>query len=176
MVPAYVVPLLAAYPGVDGFMPSSRATIMLDVVFLTMFAVVPILAWSIVLVVKHRNYALHKRIQLILGTVLLVAIVAFEIDMQFVSGWRERAMPSPYFGVSGQPGGLFTALWIHLFFAVPTAILWVVVITRAVRNFPSPPRPSQHSPFHVLWAKLAAIGMFGTAVTGWIFYYMAFIA
>jgi putative membrane protein len=105
-----------------------------------------------------------------------LAIVAFEIDMQFVSGWRERAMPSRFYGSSGHPGQLFTALWIHLFFAVPTAVLWLVVITQAVRKFPSPPMPAEHSRFHLLWAKVAAIGMFATAVTGWIFYYLAFIA
>ena len=167
---------LLAYPGVDGFVPGSRATIMLDVVFLTMFAVVPFLAWSIHLVVNRRNFVLHKRVQLSLGAVLLFAIAAFEIDMRFVSGWRERAMPSPYYGTSDEYGALFHALWVHLFFAVPTAVLWLLVITRAVRNFPSPPRPAEHSRFHVYWAKLAAAGMFMTAITGWIFYYLAFVA
>jgi uncharacterized membrane protein YozB (DUF420 family) len=167
---------LAAYPGVNGFIPGSRATVMLDVVFVAMFAVVPVLAWSVYLVVVRRNYALHKRVQLILGVILLLAIVAFEIDIRFVSGWRERAMPSPYYGTSDEYGPLFTALWVHLFFAVPTAVLWLVVIARAVRNFPSPPRPAQHSRFHVYWAKLAAAGMFMTAITGWVFYYLAFVA
>jgi len=167
---------LVGYPGVDGFIPGSRATIMLDVVFVAMFAVVPILLWSIYLVVRRRNYVLHKRIQLTLGSVLLLAIAAFEIDMRFISGWRERAMPSPYYGMSDELGGVFAALWIHLFFAVPTALLWLVVIARAVRNFPSPPRPAEHSGFHVWWAKLAAVGMVMTAITGWIFYYLAFMA
>jgi hypothetical protein len=49
------------------------------------------------------------------------------------------------------------------------------VIIRALLNFPSPPHPGPHSRFHVRWARIAAIDMFITAVTGWTFYYLAFV-
>ena len=45
------------------------------VVFVAMFAVVPVLGWSILLA-KRGNYALHKRVQLALAVILLVAIIA----------------------------------------------------------------------------------------------------
>ena len=54
----------------DGFL-GTRASLMLDVVFLAMFVVVPALAWSVYLVKVRRNYGLHKRVQLLLGSVLL---------------------------------------------------------------------------------------------------------
>ncbi len=86
--------LAAEFAGINGFL-GSRASIMLDVVFLAMFAVLPVMAVSIGLARFKKNYAWHKRIQLTLAAVLLVAVAAFEIDMQFISGWRTRAMPSP---------------------------------------------------------------------------------
>ena len=157
----------------DGFL-GTRATLMLDVVFLAMFVVLPVLAVSIYLVRVRKNYLWHKRIQIALGIVLAVAVAAFEADMR-LHGWTHLAEPSPYY--DAQTGGtVFTVLWIHLAVAVTTAVLWVVVIVRALRNFPSPPAPAEHSRWHTRWAWAAAWGMALTAVTGWVFYYLAFVA
>lgn len=144
---------------------------MLDVVFLAMFAIVPLLAWSIYLVRYRRNYALHKRVQLTLGTVLLVAVTLFELDMQFVTDWEQGARSSPYYETWVKP-----VLVIHLFFAIPTALLWVVVIVRALRRFHNPPEPGPHSREHIRWAWVTAIETLMTAVTGWVFYWLAFVA
>jgi putative membrane protein len=179
--------------GIDGFL-GTRASIMLDVVFLAMFAIIPLMSWSIWLVRHRQHYALHKRIQLGLGLLLAVAVGLFEIDMRFISGWRDRAQPSPYYSTSSDPGPVqffffkellrldevpgwvVTSLGIHLVFATTTALLWIVVIVRALRRFPKPPAPGAHSRAHVFWARLAAWDMLLTAVTGWIFYWLAFVA
>ena len=130
--------------GIDGFL-GTRASIMLDVVFLAMFVVLPVLGWSIYLVKRRRNYLWHKRIQVGLGLVLLVAVSLFEIDMQFLTNWRLRAEVSPYFEIDPSDGrgsgAVMWVLWIHLVFAVSTAILWTTVIIQALRKFPSPPGP-----------------------------------
>lgn len=158
------------YPGINGFL-GTRASIMLDVVFLAMFAVIPAMGLSIYLVKFRRLYALHKWIQLALGIVLLIAVTAFEADMQFISGWRERAKPSPHF-----EGAVFYSLYVHLVFAVSTTVLWVFVIVQALRKIPVPPGPSEYSPRHSFWAWMAAADMTLTAITGWIFYWLAFVA
>ena len=80
----------AIYPGINGFL-GSRASIMLDVVFLAMFLVLPVLGIGIGMARFRRQYTWHKRIQLMVAAILLLAVGAFEIDMQLVSGWRERA-------------------------------------------------------------------------------------
>lgn len=152
----------------DGFL-GYRASIMLDVVFLAMFAVLPIMGWSIWLVKYRQNYRLHKTVQLILGGVLLATVALFEADMRW-NGWRHRAEVSAYFN-----DWVFYSLYIHLCFAVTTAVLWVAVIVQALRKFPKPPMPCAYSPKHIFWAKLAAIDMLMTAVTGWIFYWLAFV-
>ena len=158
------------FPGWDGFL-GTRASFLLDVVCLAMVVVVAVLTWSIRQVRRHRRYQLHKRVQLTLAAVLMVVLVAFEVDIR-LHGWQERA--------AGQLGGqastaALTALTIHLFFAVTTVVLWIVVITHAWRGFPSPPEPNAHSNFHRRWARLAAWDMVLTTLTGWVFYVLAFV-
>lgn len=166
----------ASFPGVDGFL-GTRASVMLDVVFLAMFAFIPAIAWSVYLVKVRKRFQLHKQVQLTLGLVLLAAVTLFEIDMRFISGWRERAMPSPFWGDGTLAASrVVQSLVVHLFFAVTTAVLWVLVIARALRNFPSPPTPGPHSTWHKRWGWIAAIDMFLTAATGWVFYWLAFAA
>src|SRR5438874_12274249 len=107
------------YPGISGFVPGARGSLMLDVVFVAMFVVVPRLAVSLYLVKWRREYAWHKRLQLAMASVLLVAVLLFEIDIR-VNGWEARAAPSPYFDSTHKwtsPAGL--SLLIHLSFAVP---------------------------------------------------------
>src|SRR4051794_36030704 len=86
----------ASYPGMGGFVPGARGSLMLDVVFVAMFVVVPLLAASIYLVKYQRQYSLHKKLQLAMAAVLLVAVLLFELDIR-LHGWEERAAPSPFF-------------------------------------------------------------------------------
>ena len=165
----------AAYPGISGFL-GTRGSLMLDVVFLAMFVVVPLLAVSVYLVKYRRQYALHKKLQLAMAAVLLVAVLLFEVDIR-LNGWEHRAAPSPYFDPANKwtcPAGI--SLIVHLSFAVPTLILWVLVVIQALRRFPRPPLPGAHSRWHTRWGFIAAAGMVLTAVTGWLFYWLAFVA
>ncbi len=158
-----------------GFLPT-RGSVMLDFVFVAMFGIIAVMGVSIYLVRYRRLYELHKWIQLVTAVVLLVAVTAFEIDLRFVTkDWEKLAEPSPYY----EPG-TWNAVWytlvIHLCFAVPTPFLWIFVIVQALRKFPRPTMPGQHSRQHIFWARLAAVGMLCTAVTGWVFYWLAFVA
>ncbi len=175
-----MLPLLFAedYSGFDGFL-GTRAALMTDVVFLAMIAIVPVMAWSIMLVRKRKGdnqkLLLHKRVQTTLGYVLLVAVILFEIDVRFISDWEQRAVGSPFYDPEAWCA-VWVSLAIHLMFAIPTLFLWIYVIVAAMRKFDSPPTPNAYSKRHRLTGPLAAIGMTMTAVTGWIFYYLAFVA
>jgi uncharacterized membrane protein YozB (DUF420 family) len=155
--------------GIDGFL-GTRASFMLDVVALAMLGVLPVLAWSI-WQVRRGRYLLHKRTQLTLAAVLLTAVVAFEADMRFFTDWRARAAPSPFYA-----NWVIPSLAIHLVFSISTTFLWAFVVVGALRNIPSPPGPSPYSPRHKFWARIAAIDLLLTAVTGWMFYWLAFAA
>ncbi|QDU87559.1 hypothetical protein Pla175_09240 [Pirellulimonas nuda] len=171
-MPDAVAPLelLASLPGYDGFL-GTRASFMLDFVFVAMLAVLPVMGWSIWMVRSRRAYTLHKWTQVTLAVVLLAAVAAFEIDMR-MHGWQERAVAT---AAGGVPAAVWGALYVHLVFAISTAVLWPIVIARAWRRFASPPAPGAHSRSHRFWARLAAIDMTLTALTGWAFYWLAFV-
>lgn len=162
--------------GIDGFL-ATRASLMMDVVVTAMGLVILLLGISIYLVKYRAAYLLHKQLQLGLAALLLVTVAVFEIDVQYLSVWEPRAEPSPYFEAANPwlcVAGL--SLIVHLCFSVPTFLLWVYIVTQALRNFSKPPQPSAHSRSHALWGKLGSIGMLMTTVTGWIFYWLAFVA
>jgi uncharacterized membrane protein YozB (DUF420 family) len=159
----------AVFPGIDGFL-GTRASIGMDVVLVGLVALLPVLAWSVA-AVRRGRYGLHKSLQLFIAAALAAAIVVFEIDVRLVSDWKLRAAASPWW-----PGGVLAALAIHLVFAVSTFVLLVWVLWEAVARFPSPPAPGTHGPRHRRMARLAAADLVLTAVTGAVFYWLAFVA
>ena len=158
-----------AFPGIDGFL-GTRASLGMDVVLVGLMALLPVLAWGIA-AVRRGRYGLHKGLQLFIAAALAVAIVVFEIDVRLVSDWKTRAAPSPWW-----PGGVLAALAIHLVFAVTTFVLLVWVLWEALARFPSPPVPGTHGLRHRRMARLAAADLVLTAVTGTVFYWLAFVA
>ncbi|RLS28738.1 MAG: DUF420 domain-containing protein [Planctomycetota bacterium] len=161
----------AAIPaGIDGFL-GTRASLGMDVVLVGLLATLPLLAWSIHLAHNRRNFANHKRLQLLIVAALLAAIVVFEIDVRLVSDWKVRAAASPWW-----PAGVLTSLGIHLVFAISTLVLWTWVVWEALRRFPNPPTPGPHSPRHRWMARVAAADLVLTAITGTAFYWLAFVA
>ena len=163
------------YSGVNGFL-GTRASVMVDVVVVAMIGVLIVMAWSIFQVKYRRRFLLHKRLQLILGVTLACVLLFFEIDLRLMSPWRERALASPHYHEAWFVGAVSWSLAIHLVFAVSTALLWAFVIFMALRRFPVPPEPTDYSQQHIFWARLAAIDMVLTTLSGWIFYWFAFVA
>ena len=153
----------------SGFIPGSRGSFMLDLVAVAMLAILPLLIVAI-RCAQSGNFALHKKIMLSLSLLLLVAVIGFEVEMRLV-GWRHLAKPSPYYD-----SWVFWALGVHLIFSITAAVSILITVWAALKQFPSPPAPAEHSAQHRKTGKLAAVSLAGTAVTGWIFYWLAFIA
>jgi putative membrane protein len=156
-------------PGIDGFL-GTRASLGMDVVLVGLIALLPVLAWSI-RAAQARRFILHKRLQLTIAVLLLAAIVFFEVDIRLVSDWKARADASPWW-----PGTVLAALGIHLVFATTTLVLWVWVLWEALGRFPNPPSPGRHGPRHRTMARVAALDLVLTALTGFVFYWLAFVA
>jgi uncharacterized membrane protein YozB (DUF420 family) len=161
--------------GLSGFLPG-RASLMLDVIVVTMFVVLIALGVSLFLVKYRRNYGAHKRIQIALASCLSVVLILFEIDIHLIDHWMDRADASPYFDAASRTGLVTHALALHLVFALSTFALWLMVIVQALRHFSGPPRPGEHSRFHRRWGTIAAVDMVLTTLTGWVFYWLAFVA
>ena len=160
----------AIYPGINGFLGSPGIG-MLDVVFLAMFLVLPVLGIGIGMARFRRQYTWHKRIQLAVAAILLLAVGAFEIDMQFVSGCANGAAVSIL-----ADGGEDVALHSPGVFDLDVFLVAVRWLSRLWSFSSKPPHPSPYSRRHVFWARVAAIDLVLTAITGWTFYWLAFVA
>ncbi|MEX0703095.1 MAG: DUF420 domain-containing protein [Planctomycetales bacterium] len=155
------------------------ASFMLDAVVCALALIVPALAFSIWQVKFGRCYRLHRNLQIGLGIVLLIAVGAFEIDLQLYHGGWENVVNRP--GETARLAGDELAfarkvLRVHLVFAITTPLLWGTTIALALRRFPSPPVPGPHSRLHKALAWSSTIDITLTAITGLAFYYFAFVA
>lgn len=160
----------------DGFL-GYRASFMLDVVVCALILVVPALLYSLYLVKVRHEYLLHRNMQLTLGAVLLIAVAAFEIDLQIVHGGWENVVAKRRTPLSAEGLDFVRKLLrIHLVFAISTPFLWASTIVLALRRFGSPPVPGEHSKLHKTLAWLSTVDLTLTSVTGLIFYYFAFVS
>jgi hypothetical protein len=163
----------------NGFL-GNNASFMLDVVVVALIAVVPALLYSIYLVKFRGQYLLHRNLQVGLGIVLLLTVGAFEVDLQLVHGGWESVVNKPDADTPRLTGDALesvrTVLWVHLIFAITTPLLWATTICLALKRFPSPPVPGDHSGLHKKLGWASAIDITLTSVTGLWFYYVAFVA
>ncbi len=154
-----------------------QSTFMLDFVVTALLLIVPAQLASLYLVKVRRNYVAHRNLQLLLGGVLLVAVTAFEVDVQLIHGGWETIVSERQPTLSTeQLSAVRQALNIHLVFAISTPLLWAATITLALRRMPRPPGPCAHSRLHKRLGWLSVIDLVMTSVTGLFFYYRAFVA
>ena len=159
----------------DGFL-GFRTSFMLDFVVVSLALIVPVLVYSLIAVKIRQRYGLHRRMQLILGVVLLVAVSLFEVDLQWIQGgWLNVVGKREVKLTAEQLTFVRQVLRIHLCFAVSTPLLWATTIGLALRHMPSPPQPCPHSRLHKTLGWLSTIDIVLTSVTGLVFYYFAFV-
>ena len=160
----------------DGFL-GFRTSFMLDFVVVALVLIVPVLVYSLFAVKVQRRYVVHRRLQLLLGVVLLVAVSLFEVDLQWIQGgWLNVVGKREVKLTEVQLAFVRQVLRIHLCFAVSTPLLWAATIGLALRHMPSPPQPCSHSKLHKTLGWLSTIDIVLTSVTGLVFYYFAFVA
>ncbi len=153
----------------SGFLPT-RGSYVLDAVFVGMFVICIVMALSIILVRYRHQYQAHRNLQIGLAAFLAVAITVFEVDVRFVTDWRSLASSSRFYA----NGIVSISLWIHLAFAIPTPFVWGYVLISALKKFPNPAQPGDHSRSHRIGGRVAAGMMMMTAITGCVFYWLAF--
>ncbi len=163
----------------NGFL-GNPTSFMLDFVVCALAVLVPLLLYSLFVVKKQKKYTLHRNLQVVLGVVLLVAVSAFEVDMQWVQGGWENVMGKQLDtlgeeGLASKIAAVRKVLHIHLLFAVSTPVLWVVTLVLALKRFDNPPLPAKHSRTHKTLGWLSTIALTLTSVTGVWFYYVAFV-
>ena len=156
-----------------------QTSFMLDFVVTALVIIVPALLYSLYQVRMRRHYSAHRRLQMILGIILLVAVGAFEVDLQIVhGGWQNIVARQPLSpdALAQKIDSVRPWLWVHLLFAVSTPLFWAVTIFLALRRFPNPPTPNAHSRLHAVLGWISTVDITLTSVTGLAFYYVAFVA
>ncbi len=148
----------------------TRAPFMIEVVALAMFLLGPLTAFG-ALQAKRGRWLIHKRVMSSVGFILLIAVILFEVQIRSF-GWREAAKESPYYDSL-----VFPSLWIHLPIAIVTSLTWILTVREAITTFALQAKPhGAKSGKHKLFGKIAVIGTLLTSLTGWVFFYLAFIA
>lgn len=153
-------------------------TFMLDFVVCALVLIVPLLLFSLWLVKVKRSYAAHMRLQLTLGIILLVAVTAFEVDVQMVHGGWENIVAKQNLSpeaLAEKISAVRPWLLVHLVFAVTTPFLWIATIVLALKKFGTRPQPGLHSRAHAVLGWLSTLDITMTSVTGLLFYYVAFV-
>jgi uncharacterized membrane protein YozB (DUF420 family) len=111
----------------------------------------------------------HRTVQLTMAMVLLVAVVLFEVDMRFFTDWRVLAADSAY-----APWCPWL-LYLHLLFAIPTPFVWGWIIVGALRHFDDQFQAPDYRQRHRRLGWCGVLMMSATAMTGIVFYTVAFI-
>lgn len=146
-----------------------RAPIILTVLALSLFFVVPLMVWSI-RQVRLGKYLLHKRTQTGTSVALFILLIFFEMQIPGTD-WMKHTATSSF-----SEDTIRNYLSVHKSIAISMTLLWTLTLSLALWRTPSSPRPSPHSRLHKILGISSAVMMIITAISGWIFYWMAFIA
>lgn len=147
----------------------NRAPIILTILALALFFVVPTLLWSL-RQARLGKYQVHKRTQIGTSTAIFILLIFFEMQIPG-SDWIKQTAQSSF-----PEATIRSYLSVHKSIAISTTLLWTMTFLLAFWRTPNPPRPSTHSKVHKIMGTSSAVMLIITAISGWIFYWMAFIA
>jgi cytochrome b subunit of formate dehydrogenase len=152
----------------QGFL-GTRADVLMDIVIVSLAAILPILAFSWTKA-RRGAWRVHKRTQLILGSILAIVVLLFETDLRMAGGIFALTKPSAFAGTVL----LNASIWIHVALSISTSIIWLALTIASVRKFGKPPRPGAFSKMHKLWGSIGMIDMALTGISGIELYIIGF--
>ncbi|HHD83792.1 MAG TPA: DUF420 domain-containing protein [Campylobacteraceae bacterium] len=147
---------------ISGFL-GTRGDIIVDTVMLAS-AALPFLLFIAIRFARKERYDLHKWSQITLITIVILLVIALELDIRF-GGLYEVIEQSRYYG-----SDMLTAIFVvHLFFAVSSTLLWLWLIVISAKRYPV------HFRFpHKKYGLIVFGDVVMTVITGWILYAMVF--
>lgn len=152
-----------------GFL-GTRADLLMDLVLLSFAVILPAISWSW-LQARRQHYPIHKKTQLLLGAVLAVAVLLFEVDLKVSGGIFELTAESSY----NDTTLLNSWIYGHTVVAILTTFIWIGLIFASLRKFPNPPAPNQFSKTHRFWGRTGMLTMMATGLSAFPLYYYGFM-
>ena len=150
-----------------GFL-GTGAPFMMDVVVIALFVINPALFWSIQQA-KNGKFELHRKVQLTLAIVLLIAVILFEVEIRLANGIVNiigEEKYTPLFQV---------ILYIHIFFSVTTTVLWGILTYKACKLYTPQGFPDHYIHTHKKMGWISALDLLLTTLTGFVVYYLGFL-
>ena len=130
----------------------------MDLVLVAFVVILPALVYSWRLA-RGKRYADHKRWQLTIFTLLVVAVALFELDLRQSGGIFALTAESQYSGTLF----LQSLIYGHTAVAIASALIWVTLVGLSLAKFDSPPAPNSFSGIH---RNLGRAGMITMALSG----------
>ena len=149
-----------------GFL-GTGAPLAIDLIVVGLTIILPVLCYSIA-TVRAGQHGRHRSLQIAITVVLALALIFFEWQVRALGGWRSMIA---YRALSPSATSLIGwTLAVHLVFSITTPMLWVAALMTSGRAW-----TGQQPRRHRFVARLAAADLILTAVTGWLWYYLAFV-
>jgi putative membrane protein len=148
----------------------SRASLIVDLTFaVTLLA--PVITLVSMYFAKHRAHELHKRVQIGLLVVCILAVLALEVEIRLAGGSGVFLSQSS----AGQAALARAFLGTHISGAVITYGVWIYLAVASTRRYPNI-LPGTFSRRHKRIGKVIFAGLCFTAVTAIGMYFLAFVA
>ncbi len=153
----------------DGFL-GSRGDVLIDLVILSFFAILPLLviSWWYA---KNKNYVHHRRLQIGLAILLVVAVGLFEIDLSLSGGVFELTRESAYSGT----GLLNSIIYGHTLVAMASVLVWTPLIYLSLKRFGNPPVSGAFGHRHRFWGRTGMVLMMASGFSALPLYYLGFV-
>lgn len=152
-----------------GFL-GTRGDLLMDLVVVAI-VLTPVLFLVAVRFARRGQYVRHRNLQTGLLGALLLAVIAFEVDIRASGGTQAFMAESPYLGTAF----LTWLLRIHVLIAVVTFGVWSVLVGRAWRARMDR-HPHLFSAVHRRRGYWVFAGVVFTSVSGVGLYWMGFVA
>lgn len=147
----------------------TRADLLMDVILVATLATPFILAWAIGLARKGQHQK-HRVAQIVLLSVLLVAVALFETEIRLSGGSGSLMKGSSYAGTWWLRGVTLA----HVLANIVTFFTWLVLVIRSGKRFRSE-LPGTFTPAHRRVGKLVFAGTVFGAVSAIVMYVLGFV-
>jgi putative membrane protein len=121
-------------------------------------------ACGFVAIARYHSVKAHKAFQILASILLLPSLLVFEFHVRS-QDWRHLAGDSPFFDTY-----LYPLLMLHLLFAVPCVLFWLLSLYAAVFSV------KVGGVSHKALGRLTMLAFIATYMSGLLFYRLAFMS